>query len=71
MVNSYKSLVGKPEEKSPVRRLTLGGKINITVVLRDKGCECVDLINLGDRDWWRALDTQLWTLEFHKTGWIS
>jgi hypothetical protein len=40
-------LIGNPEGKRPLRRFTHKGENNITVELREIGCECVDWMHLA------------------------
>jgi hypothetical protein len=54
--NSYKILVGKPEEKRPFGRPRRRWDDNIGRDLRERGWEGEDWIYLAqDRDQWRAL----------------
>jgi hypothetical protein len=54
--NSYRILVGKPEEKRPLRRPRRRWVDNIKMDLRDIGWDGMDWIDLAqDRDQWRAL----------------
>jgi len=46
MRNAYKLLVGKPERKRPVRRITLRLKNNIKMNLTGMWCEVVTWIKL-------------------------
>ena len=52
----YRSLVGKPEGKSPFRRPRRRWEDNIKMDLQDVGCVGMDRIELDqDKDRWRAL----------------
>jgi hypothetical protein len=54
--NAYRILVGKPEGKRPLRRLTRRWVDNIKMDVRDIGWDGRDWIELAqDRDQWRAL----------------
>jgi hypothetical protein len=54
--NVCRILVGNPEGKRPLGRLTLRWVDNIKMDLREKGWDGVDWIDLAqDRDQWRAL----------------
>jgi hypothetical protein len=54
--NAYNILVGKPEGKRPLEKPGPRWEDNITVDLREIGCEGVDWSRLAqDRDQWRAL----------------
>jgi hypothetical protein len=54
--NAYKTLVGKPEGKRPLRRPRSRWEDNIRMDLRVVGWESVDWVNLvQDRDQWRAV----------------
>jgi len=49
-------LIGKPEEKRPLRRPRRRWEDNIRMDLREIWCEVVDWMNLfQDRDQWRSL----------------
>jgi hypothetical protein len=49
-------LIGKPEEKRPLRRPRRRWEDNIRMDLREIWCEVVDWMNLSqDRDQWRSL----------------
>jgi hypothetical protein len=49
-------LVGKPEGRRPLGRLTCRWEGNIKIELLEVGCGSLDLIELAqDRDKWRAL----------------
>jgi hypothetical protein len=52
----YRNLVGKPEGKRPLRRLTTKRKNNIKMDLRERECDGMDWIDLAqDRHQWRVL----------------
>jgi hypothetical protein len=52
----YRILVGKPEEKRPLRRPRRRWVDNIKIYLREIGLDGMDCIDLAqDRDQWRAL----------------
>ena len=52
----HRVLVGKPEGKSPVRRLRRRWEDNIKMDLQEVGRGCGDWMELAhDRDRWRAL----------------
>jgi len=52
----YRVLVGRTEEKRPLRRPRCRWEDNIKMDLQEVGCGCVDWIELAqDRDRWRAL----------------
>jgi hypothetical protein len=54
--NTYRILVGKPEEKRPLGRLRRKWEDNIRMDLREIGWGGVDWIDLAqNRDQWRAL----------------
>jgi hypothetical protein len=54
--NAYKILVGKPEEKRPLRRPRRMWEDNIKMNLREVGSGGIDRIELAqDKDQWRAL----------------
>jgi hypothetical protein len=54
--NSYRILVGKPEEKRPLGRPRRRWVDNIKIDLREIGWDGVNLIDMAqDRDQWRAL----------------
>jgi hypothetical protein len=54
--NSYRILVGNPEEKRPLGRLRRRWVDNIKMDLREIGWDGMDWIDLAeDRDKWRAL----------------
>jgi hypothetical protein len=54
--NTYRILVGKPEEKRPLGRPRRRWANNIKIVLREIGWDCMDWINLAqNKDQWRAL----------------
>jgi len=56
MKNAYKILVGKPEEKRPLRELRHRWEDNIRMDLREIWFECVDWMHVAqNRDQWRAL----------------
>jgi hypothetical protein len=53
---AYRILVGKPEGKRPLQRLTRRWVDNIKMDLREIGWDGVDRIDLAqDRDKWNAL----------------
>jgi hypothetical protein len=55
-MNSYRILVGKPEEKRPLGRPRRRWMDNIKIDLREIVWDDVDWIDLAqDRDQWRAL----------------
>jgi hypothetical protein len=55
-INAYRILMGKPEEKSTLRRPRHRWEDNIKMDLREIGWDGVDWIDLAeDRDQWRAL----------------
>jgi hypothetical protein len=55
-IGVYRVLVGKPEGRRPLGRLSLRWEDNIRMDLREMGCGCVDWMELAqDRDRWRAL----------------
>jgi hypothetical protein len=62
----YKVLLGKPEGKSPLRRLRHRWKDGIVMDLREIGWEGVYWIHLAEeRDWWWAVVNMvmnLWVL---------
>jgi hypothetical protein len=61
----YRVLVGKPEEKRPLRRPRLRWEDNIRMDLREVGCGSVDWIELAQgRDRWRALVNAVMNLRF-------
>jgi hypothetical protein len=61
--NAYRTLVGKPEEKTPLGRLRRRWMDNIKLDLRDIGWDDMDWIDLAqDRDQWRALVNTLMNL---------
>jgi hypothetical protein len=52
----YRVLVGKPEEKRPLRRPRLRWEDNIKMDLQEVECGVIDWIDLAeDRNSWRAL----------------
>jgi len=52
----YRVLVGKPEGKRPLGRLSHRWEDNIKMDLQELGCGVMDWIELAqDRDRWRAL----------------
>jgi hypothetical protein len=54
--DAYGILVGKPEEKRPLRRLRLKWVDNIKMDLREMGWGVIDWIDLAeDRDRWKAV----------------
>jgi hypothetical protein len=54
--NSYRNLVGKPEEKRPLGRPRYRLENNIKIDLRELGWGAMDWIDLAqDRDQWKAL----------------
>jgi hypothetical protein len=54
--NTYRVLVGKPEEKRQVGRSRRKWVDNIKMDLREIGCDGMDWIDVAqDRDQWRAL----------------
>jgi hypothetical protein len=56
MRNSYKILIGNPEDNRPLRRPTCRRADNIRMDLREIGLEGVYWIHLAqDRDQWRDL----------------
>jgi hypothetical protein len=55
-MNAYRLLVGKPEEKIPLRRPRRWWVGNIEMDLGEIDWDCVEWIGLArDRDHWRAL----------------
>jgi hypothetical protein len=55
MRSVYKVLIGKPEERRPLRRPRHRQEDNIKLNLREIGFEDVDLIHMAqDMDWWWA-----------------
>jgi hypothetical protein len=53
--NAYRILVGKPEEKRPLRRPRRRWVDNIKMDLRETGWDGIDWLELAqDRDQWRA-----------------
>jgi hypothetical protein len=72
MRNTYNILVGKPEEKGPLRRPRHRRDDNIRMGLREIGWEGVDWKYLAqDRDQWWALMNMVMNLRFHETQGIS
>jgi hypothetical protein len=68
----YRVLVGKPEEKRPLRRPRLRWEDNINTDLQEVGCGGMDRIELAqDRDRWRALVKEVMDFGFHKMREIS
>jgi hypothetical protein len=56
MRNAYNILVGKSEGRRTLGRAKCRREDNITMDLRERGCECVDWMHLDqDRDQWQAL----------------
>jgi hypothetical protein len=54
--NAYRILVGKPEEKEPLRRPRSRWADNIKMYLREIEWDGMDFIDLAqDRDQWKAL----------------
>jgi hypothetical protein len=54
--NAYRILAGKPEGRRPLERLRRRWVDNIKMVLRGRGWDGIDWIDLAqDRDQWRAL----------------
>jgi hypothetical protein len=65
--NEYKILVGKHEEKMPLRRPRYRGEDNIRMVLREMSWESVDgmhLVQNGGQ--WQTLVNMLRIFGFHK-----
>ena len=59
----YRVLVGKPEEKRPLRRPRRRWEDNIKMDLQKVGCGGMDCIELAqDRDRWKALVTAVMNL---------
>jgi hypothetical protein len=55
-ISAHRVLVGKPEERKPLKRLRRKWENNIKMDLREVGCGDIDWIALAqDRDRWRAL----------------
>jgi hypothetical protein len=64
MRNACKTLVGKPEDKSPLGRPRHRWKGNIRIDLREIGWEVVDWMHLvQDRDHWQALVNMVMNLQ--------
>jgi hypothetical protein len=62
--NVYRMLVGKLEGKRPLRSTSCGFVDNIIMELRERGCDCIDWIDLAqDRDQWRALVNTVMNLQ--------
>jgi hypothetical protein len=56
MRNAYKTLVGKPKGKIPLKKPSCRCEDNIMLDIREVGLENVDWIHLAqDRNRWRAL----------------
>jgi hypothetical protein len=56
-------LVGKPEERRPLKRPRRRWEDNIRMELREVGCGCVDWMELPqDRDRWRAFVSEVMNL---------
>jgi hypothetical protein len=56
MRNAFRFLVGKREEKRPLRRPRCRWEGNVDMYFRETGWEDVDWLHLGkDRDRWRAI----------------
>jgi hypothetical protein len=61
--NTYTILVGKHEEKRPLRTSTCTMEDNIKINLKELVCENVDWINVAqDWDLWRAFLKKVMTL---------
>ena len=61
----YRVLVGKPEEKRPLERLSRRWEDNIKMYLQEVGCGDMDWIELAeDRDRWWAFVNALMNLRF-------
>jgi hypothetical protein len=55
-INTYKILVGKPEEKSPLGSPRRRFEDNTKMDLRERGWEVLNWMHLAqDRDQWRGL----------------
>jgi hypothetical protein len=69
MRNLYKILVGKPEDKRPLRRPRHRWE-DIRMYLKEIGWEGVDWMHLAqDRDQWRAVVNTVMNFGFHKRRW--
>jgi len=64
MKNTYKTYVGKPEGKRPLRRPRHRWEDNIRMNLMEIGWEGVDWMHLAqDRDQWQALVNMIMDLQ--------
>jgi hypothetical protein len=62
--NAYRILVGKPEGKTPLRRLRCRWVDNIKIDLRETGWDGVDWIDLAQyRDQWKVLVNTVMNLQ--------
>jgi hypothetical protein len=65
--NAYRILVGKPEEKRPLRKTRRRWVHNIKMDLRELESDGMDWIYLAqNRDQWRSLVSTVMNLRFHK-----
>jgi hypothetical protein len=56
VINACNTLVGKPEGKRPLGRLSRRREDNIRIVLKETGWKGMDWMHVvQDRDQWRAL----------------
>jgi hypothetical protein len=67
--NSYKILVGKPEEKRPLGRPTHRWLDNTKIDIKELGCGSVKWINVAQvMDQWWILRRRQWTFGLYKSG---
>jgi hypothetical protein len=72
MGNAYKILVGKPERKRPLGKLTRRWEDNIRMDLEETECEGAGWIHLAQiKDQRQALINTVITFRFHKRQGIS